>query len=278
MADLSQVSAALVALVAGRLYPGGTGAPSIVAAPVIVYAGWPRPGSLEADLPAGKVHVSVWATDSVRSDIRPPVWREQSIQPATMAGIASGQSVAIAGTATPGHSVALLVDGRPYVVPTPAGSTPATVAAALAALIAADQPASAAGAVLTIPQARSIKARTVSTGTAARTVLRETRTYQVTAWAGDSRLRDAVGAGVHVALAATARLALPDSTIGTVSVLSSRNDDDLTRQAIYRRDTMVSVVSDVIEGQTQYTVAIPATRSSSGPTFDAQGPARTTYE
>lgn len=278
MADQSQVSAALVALVAGRLYPNGTGAPSIVGAPVIVYAGWPRPGSLEADLPAGKVHVSVWATDSVRSEIRPPVWREQSIQPPTMAGIASGQSVAIAGTATPGHSVALLVDGQPYVVPTPAGSTPATVAAALAALIAADQPAAAAGAVLTIPQARSIKARTVSTGTAARTVLRETRTYQVTAWAGDSRLRDAVGAAVHVALAATARLALPDSTIGTVSVLSSRNDDDLTRQAIYRRDVMASVVSDVVERETQFTVAIPATRASSGPTFDAQGPARTTYE
>ena len=278
MADQSDVAAALVALVANRVYPRGTGQPSIVQAPVIVYAGWPRPGSLEADLPAGKVHVSVWATDTVRTEIRPSVWREQSVTPDTMTGTVAGLAVTIAGTATPGHSVALLVDGLPYVAPVTAASTPETVAAALAALIAVDQPAVAVGAVLTLPQARSIKARTVSTGTAARTVLREDRTYQVTAWAGTARLRDAVGAAVQLALASTARLALPDATLATLTVGTSRNDDDLTRQAVYRRDVMVSAQSDVVERETQYTVAIPVTRTSIGPSLDAQGPARTTYE
>ncbi|HEX7854447.1 MAG TPA: hypothetical protein VF503_12200 [Sphingobium sp.] len=62
MADMTDVGEALVAVVAGAAYPTGTSQPSVIDAPVMVYQGWPDPKTLEADLKAGKVHVSVFPT------------------------------------------------------------------------------------------------------------------------------------------------------------------------------------------------------------------------
>ena len=60
MADQSDVAATLAAMIAAALYPNGTNQPSVVGAPVIVYPGWPNPQTLDADMAAGKAHVSVF--------------------------------------------------------------------------------------------------------------------------------------------------------------------------------------------------------------------------
>jgi hypothetical protein len=60
MADVSEVADGLVQIVAAAAYPNGTSQPSIGACDIMVYQGWPNPQTLDADMAAGKVHISVF--------------------------------------------------------------------------------------------------------------------------------------------------------------------------------------------------------------------------
>ena len=60
MADMADAGNALVALIAGVLYPLGTAAPSLTGDRVLVYQGSPDAVTLASDLAAGTVHVSVF--------------------------------------------------------------------------------------------------------------------------------------------------------------------------------------------------------------------------
>lgn len=60
MADLTDVANELVNQIASAAYPNGITQPSIGNCPILVYQGWPNPAELQADLPAGKVHISVF--------------------------------------------------------------------------------------------------------------------------------------------------------------------------------------------------------------------------
>lgn len=60
MADVSEVADALVQIISGAVYPSGLGQPSVGDCPIIVYQGWPNPQTLDVDMAAGKVHISVY--------------------------------------------------------------------------------------------------------------------------------------------------------------------------------------------------------------------------
>jgi hypothetical protein len=60
MADISDVVTVVTVVLEGAVYPNGLSSPSVGACPVIIYGGWPDPGTLQDDLAAGKVHVSVF--------------------------------------------------------------------------------------------------------------------------------------------------------------------------------------------------------------------------
>lgn len=60
MADVSEVASSLVQVIAAAAYPAGTNKPSVGACPIIVYQGWPDPQTLDTDMAAGKVHISVY--------------------------------------------------------------------------------------------------------------------------------------------------------------------------------------------------------------------------
>lgn len=60
MADLSDAGNALVTLIAGIVYPQGSGAASLIGDRVLVYQGSPDPVVLAGDLAAGTIHVSVF--------------------------------------------------------------------------------------------------------------------------------------------------------------------------------------------------------------------------
>lgn len=60
MADQTDVADALVTISAVAVYPNGTAQPSVAACDIIVYQGWPNPQTLDADLAAGKCHISVF--------------------------------------------------------------------------------------------------------------------------------------------------------------------------------------------------------------------------
>ncbi len=60
MADVSDAADGLVQIIAAAVYPNGTTQPSIGNVPIIIYQGWPNSQTLENDLAAGKVHISVF--------------------------------------------------------------------------------------------------------------------------------------------------------------------------------------------------------------------------
>ncbi|MFZ6727346.1 hypothetical protein ACO0K2_17780 [Undibacterium sp. MH2W] len=90
MAGLSDVSNYLVNLIAGICYPSGASQPSIVSGPVKIYAGWPLPDALDADLPIGVSHISIWPLPGDKPTtvtMGDSEWQEQSNNGAVGASI-----------------------------------------------------------------------------------------------------------------------------------------------------------------------------------------------
>lgn len=275
MADLVEVADALVGFAAAALYPAGIAQPSATGDAVRLYQGWPNPKQLEDDLAAGMVHVSVWPRPGDRNTTRYlGDWTEVSRSAPTITAVVSGATVTFGGSVVPPQAVALLVDGKGYSYGVQAGDTLSTIAVALAALIGADRPASAAGSVLSVPGARAITARIVVAGTSAREWRRQERVFQVTTWASRFDRRDAVARLVDQTLAALYRFPLPDGTVALMRYAGSGQDDDTQKQRVYRRDLLYSVEYPTLESRTDYTVAIQTINVSGGPRLDAQGPIR----
>lgn len=79
MADITAVETAIVQTIVAALYPNGTTSASITAGPIKVYAGWPNSQTLDADMAADAVHVSVYPRpgDSISSSLMGDNdWRE----------------------------------------------------------------------------------------------------------------------------------------------------------------------------------------------------------
>lgn len=69
MADISDVEAVLVTLIAGACYPNGTGAASIAGVGIQVFRGWPKPNLLTAALAAGTIMVSVYSRPNMSQNV-----------------------------------------------------------------------------------------------------------------------------------------------------------------------------------------------------------------
>jgi hypothetical protein len=278
MAGLSQVTNALVALIAQIAYPDGTSQPSITGQPVVVYPGWPVPATLTADLKAGKVHISVFpgtdrVIDSAISD-----WRTL-IEPAnTLTLAAAGQTVTVGGAISIPQNAALVVDEKAYVYGCHDGDTLTSVATALAALVAVDQAATSAGAVVTIPNARAISPRVGGQGTSIREVNRKEQAFQITVWANCFDSRDPLAEALDAELAGTIHLTLPDGMIATLRYRSSRQDDDGQKQGIYRRDLMYAVEFSTTQTRIDTQITVTTTNVTGGPSLDAQFPIKTIVE
>ncbi len=247
MADIIDVQNALVALVAGAVYPNGTGAASVSGSPIVAYAGWPIPSQLDTDLTVGKTHISVYPTQIENNKTRyPKDWQQQSLNAATITAAIAGQTVVIDG-AMPvpftAHNIVVLVNRKPYVYGVLNTDTLATIATALAALIAVDLAGTvAAGGVITLPASANITAARVGiTGTLIREIRRQERVFQITVWAGTPAQRDVIGAVLDVALAATEFLTMPDGYGARLIYRNSHVNDGLQKAKLYRRDFQYSV-------------------------------------
>ena len=279
MADITDVSNALVTVIAGIVYPNGTSQPSITGAPVLVYQGWPDAVQLRADLAAGKVHVSVFPqpnmlriVDSAMSD-----WSTPSAPVNTVTLTLSGQTVTVGGTVSTPQNAALVVDSRAYVYAVQAGDTLASIATALAALVNADQTATAAGAVVTIPGAKYISPRVGGQGVAVRETRRQEQGYQITVWANCFDQRDPIAAAIDSALSGIPHLTLADQS-AALRFKSSRQDDSQQKEGIYRRDLMYAVEFSTFASQTLTQITATVENVSAGPSLDAQFPIKTIVE
>ncbi|PLT18738.1 hypothetical protein [Ralstonia mannitolilytica] len=279
MADITDVSNALVTVIAGIVYPNGTSQPSITGAPVLVYQGWPDAVQLRADLAAGKVHVSVYPqpnmlriVDSAMSD-----WSTPSAPVNTITLTLSGQTVTVGGTVSTPQNAALVVDNKAYVYAVQAGDTLASIATALAALVNADQSATAAGAVVTIPGAKYISPRVGGQGVAVRQTRRQEQVYQITVWANCFDQRDPIAAAIDSALSGIPHLTLADQS-AALRFKNSRQDDSQQKEGIYRRDLLYAVEFSTFQSQTLTQITATIENVSAGPSLDAQFPIKTIVE
>ncbi|WP_433867088.1 hypothetical protein [Ralstonia wenshanensis] len=279
MADITDVSNALVTVIAGIVYPNGTSQPSITGVPVLVYQGWPDAVQLRADLAAGKVHVSVYPQpnmlriiDTAMSD-----WSTPSAPVNTITLTLSGQTVTVGGTVSTPQNAALVVDNKAYVYAVQAGDTLASIATALAALVNADQTATAAGAVVTIPGAKYISPRVGGQGVAVRETRRQEQGYQITVWANCFDQRDPIASAIDSALSGIPHLTLADQS-AALRFKSSRQDDSQQKEGIYRRDLMYAVEFSTFASQTLTQITATVENVSAGPSLDAQFPIKTIVE
>ena len=120
-------------------------------AEVRVYRGWPRAASLEADLQAGRAHLSVTPGGAARDATRYPVEWQGAVPVPTLTAVAGDEVVRFGGFAGPGQVAGVRVDGVAYAYRLRDGDTPGAVAAELAGMVRADRPAELLGTAIVLP-------------------------------------------------------------------------------------------------------------------------------
>lgn len=279
MADLSDVANALVTLAAAVAYPNGTAQPSVINADVRVFAGWPVPALLDADLAAGKVQVSVFPMPGMERVISSAFgdWTAPSPPINTLTLTGSGQTVTVGGTVSTPQNAALVVDNKAYVYAVQAGDTLASIATALAALVNADQSATAGGAVVTIPNAKYISPRVGGVGTSQRETRRIEQTFMLTTWAPSPVLRDQLASKIDAALSGQSKLGLPDQG-AALRYRRSNQDDGSQKAGLFRRDLVYAVEYSTYVTEADYQITATVENVSAGPSLDAQFPIKTIVE
>ncbi|AXT46354.1 hypothetical protein [Chromobacterium rhizoryzae] len=239
MADQSDVITQLAAMSAAALYPAGTSQPSPSGYPVKVYPGWPVPNVLDADLLAGKVHLSIYPLATERNTTRhiSEGWRQIQAPAHTITAAVANNTVAISGTAS-AQNVLIQVDGLDYIYTVQPSDTINGIAAALSALI---PNSTSSGPVVTITGAHAIIARVGGFGQVAREIRRQEKQFQLSVWAPTPSARDAVAKFVDTAFADVYNLAFSDGSIGFMRYSHSNQTDQTQKAGLYRRDIVYTV-------------------------------------
>lgn len=260
MADMTDVADALVGIIAAAIYPNGVTQPAAGGVQAKVYQGWPEPQALKTDLAQQIAHVTVFPSANVKITTRRQAeWQLLTAPAPTISATAGSTTVALAGTVTLPQAVCLIVDGQDFAYGLQAGDTLASIATALAAMVNVRQPASAAGAVVTIPGARRLAARVVANGTSAKEVAREQRVFLVSIWADCFDHREPLAKVITPVLADLIRLNMPDGTVATCEYAGSQQIDTEQMQGIFRRDISVSIEYGTIVTRTDNQVGIVQT-------------------
>jgi hypothetical protein len=255
MADLSDIENALVALVVSALYPNGTDKDSAVGATCRIYRGWPVPAALNSDLASGVVNVTVFPAVS-RDEVLPRYLDNVATmrQPVGLSVSVSGTTVAFGGQPGANEVAGILIDNIPYVYVLNAGDTASIVAASLAALIAADRPATCAGDTLTAPGASSVTARVVSRAASIQMIRRTRRDIQISAWCPSPLLRDSISTTVDTSLAGLTFIPIDDGTQARLVYLSTQVYDQSQNASLYRRDLVYQCEYTMITSVTSPTM------------------------
>jgi hypothetical protein len=244
MADQSDVETAIAGVVGGALYPGGLSAPCAVPAAICrIYRGWPVSAGLDADLAAGRTNVSIVAISKRAENTTrwPDHWSEKAVTVPTLFVAVAGDAATFSGVAAIGQVAALIVDGVAATCRTESGDTPADVAATLARVLTPMRAASASGATVTVPGARSLVARVEADQPVLRQTRRQRQAFRVTCWCPDPTTRDAVGATIDAALSGIDFIGLADGTSGRLRYLTSAVSDRWEDAVLYRRELTYSV-------------------------------------
>lgn len=261
MADISDVLTVLAQTVAGTIYPGGTGQPSVTGALTTIKPGWPGVQELDNAMAAGNVMISIYPRPEERNTTRfRQQWQTVSVTAPTLTATISGNQITIGGTVSSPQTVMAILNSTPvsagnaYAYAVQPTDTLATIAAGLAALI---PNATASGAVVTVSGSLFGLAAQISTpGVMAQEIGRQQRLIQITVWAPTQPLRDATAAALDVALRLAQRMVMPDGFWAALMYKGTPMTDMLTKQAIFRRDVLYEVEYATTVSQGSSTVAV----------------------
>ncbi len=241
MADESDVENALAAACAAAIYPAGSGSPPAGGYPTRIYAGEPNANALDADLTAGIVNVAITLVDKMsRKTTRyTGQWQPLASPAPAITAALSGNVVTFAGLGGAGAMLGVQSAGVGYAYVTVAGDTPASVAAALAALI----PGGAAqAATLTLPSTGGGIGLVIYAPTEAISELRrQEQGFCVNVMAPTPAARTAVASVVDAALAAIDFLTLADGSGGRLLYRRTRIDDVPSKANLWRRELLYTV-------------------------------------
>lgn len=266
MADLSDVQSYLVSALTTALYPNGISQPSAIANPIKIYAGWPLPAQLDADLvaPTPIVHISVYVQPGMEqvTSRYPRDWYPQTTVPCTLTGTVLNNTITIGGTVTAGHYLTIHLGNFPVSYAALVTDTTSSVAAALQALIAVAFPtATVLGNVITVPATLGglIVVRGAAPGTIVRELERTKQAFLVTVWAPNNALRVAAAKIFRPALAAISMFPLPDGFAGWITYEGSRDVDRSEKQNVYCRDVTYWVEYPTTQSMVAYPITTAAT-------------------
>ena len=234
MADISDVEAALCALVEQAIYPNGLSQASVSGTVVKIYRGWPINRALNTDLTNGCQTVTVFGRENTTRDTSryPRVWRTFNQTSPTLTVDVIGDTATFGGQGGGGQTAGLTVDGIAYSWTLTAADTPASVASSLAGLIAG---ASAAGPSLTVPGAR-LTSRVVGSGTAVMETRRQEQGIMIAVWCPTPAGRDLLASSIDNALSYIDWFALPDGTSVRLQYRMTFESDVSENANLYRRD------------------------------------------
>lgn len=244
MADLSDVLNQIVGMCATAVYPKGTSQPSVANVGVKVYAGWPVPNVLEADLAAGKAHVSVYSLATERKTSRHigRPWQTAQDPVTSITGIVNGTTMTLGGTVNTPQNVCLNVNKKAYVYAVQATDTLTSIATALAALVHVDHPLTTSNAnTVTIPDANNISFVVGGFAKMVRELKRQEKQFQIAVWASTPTVRDQIGSAIDSALALINDLAFADGSHGIMLYVRTFQTDQQEKSMLYRRDIVYSV-------------------------------------
>lgn len=261
MVDISDVTDALAGLCGAAVYPDGESQPSVTAAVVKIYAGWPNEAALAIDLAAGASHVSVFNMPKMDKDMTllDDGWMELPGPTPSYGLNVLGNTLTVTGgppSAPQVHNFALAFGGpAPILYSPPDGRTAVQVATDLLALLtAAGISATRSGADITVsPLFRIGFARVGTIGSAVTEVSRAEKGFMVSIWAPSPEARSALGKAIKPALDAVPFLGFTNDYSARIKPAGAGGDrDDAARPGVYRRDLIYSV-----EVPTTLTVAAP---------------------
>lgn len=250
MADLSDVENALVTLIAKTVfgvsnYQPGAYQATTTGVTTTLFRGWPVQSALNADLNAGKAHISVFPDPGMTRNVTR--WMLDTNQAGTIAptitATVAGRTVTLGGTVTADNAVGIQA-GAPvaaYGYAATGGDTLTTIAATLAGKIAG---ATSSGPVITLPVVPGIAASVGCPQPALTVTRQQEHGLRVTVWAPTPAARDGLAALVDSATAnitnSNGRLTrfLPVGTYETALIRyrASYTSDMPARDGVWRRD------------------------------------------
>ena len=269
MASITGVANTLVSAIAAALYPDGFDVDppnSIAGMPVKVYAGWPLPEKLDADLLSNVVNISVFPkAGAERITTRYfEQWKISAAPNPTLTMAIDGQNVTIDGTVSIPQVCAAIVDGIGYPYVVLVDDTLETIASGLAAVIAVDLPdVTVDGVVITLPDTSIIDdVRVGAAGTSVKELRRQERQFTATVWAYSPASRDAVANVIDYMFTRAVFLSDDDDLAIKIVYNGSNLIDEKQKIVIYRQDFTLTVEYGTAEKQQQMQIVIPVANVS----------------